>query len=192
MGNRIALIAGLGNPGPRYADTRHNAGFWFVERLADRYSGSWREERRFKSQVSEVSIDGNRIWLLAPQNFMNRSGETVGSFANYYRIPIDQILVVHDELDLPPGKLKLKQGGGAAGHNGLRDTSKHIGPDYLRLRLGIGHPGQQKEVVNFVLKRPPEAEATLIDAAIDHAIDHIADIISGDLQSAMNALHSRA
>jgi peptidyl-tRNA hydrolase, PTH1 family len=192
MGNRIVLIAGLGNPGPRYADTRHNAGFWFVEALADRYSGSWREERRFKSQVSEVTIDGDRIWLLAPQPFMNHSGESIGSFANYYRIPVDQILVVHDELDLSPGKLKLKQGGGAAGHNGLRDTSKHIGPDYLRLRLGIGHPGHQKEVVNFVLKRPPEAEASLIDAAIEHSIDHITDIINGDLQTAMNALHSKA
>jgi PTH1 family peptidyl-tRNA hydrolase len=192
MGNTIALIAGLGNPGPRYADTRHNAGFWFVESLARRYSGSWREDRRFKSLVSEVSIDSRRIWLLAPQTFMNHSGDAVGSFASYYRVPVNQVLVAHDELDLPPGKLKLKQGGGAAGHNGLRDTSKHIGPDYLRLRLGIGHPGQQKEVVNFVLKRPPEAEATLIDAAIEHAIDHISDIISGDLQTAMNALHSHA
>lgn len=192
MGKHIALIAGLGNPGPRYADTRHNAGFWFVEALADRYSGSWHEERRFKSLASEITIDGKRIRLLSPQTFMNHSGEAISACANYYRIPAEQVLVAHDELDLPPGKLKLKQGGGAAGHNGLRDTSRHLGPDYLRLRLGIGHPGQQKEVVNFVLKRPPEAEASLIDAAIDHAIEHIQDIVSGNLQTAMNALHTRA
>jgi PTH1 family peptidyl-tRNA hydrolase len=192
MGNHIALIAGLGNPGPRYTDTRHNAGFWFVEALADQHNASWSEERRFKSLTTEISIDGQRVRLLAPQTFMNHSGEAIGAFANYYRIPVEQILVVHDELDLPPGKVKLKHGGGAAGHNGLRDTSRHIGPDYLRLRLGIGHPGQQKEVVNFVLKRPPEAEATLIDAAIQHAIEHIDDIVSGKLQIAMNALHTRA
>ena len=192
MGEKIALIAGLGNPGSRYADNRHNAGFWFVDELARQFNGDWRDERRFKSQLAEVSIDGQRVWLLKPQSFMNHSGEAVGAFASYYRLEPGQIMVVHDELDLPPGKLKLKLGGGAAGHNGLRDTTRHIGPDYLRLRLGIGHPGQQKEVVNFVLKRPPEAEKTLIDAAIDHAIDHIRDIIKGDLQTAMNALHTHA
>jgi len=192
MAGKIALIAGLGNPGSRHADTRHNAGFWFVETLADRLDGDWRDERRFKSRLAEVSIDGRRVWLLEPQTFMNHCGEAIGAFASYYRLGPEQILVVHDELDLPPGKLKLKNGGGAAGHNGLRDTTRHIGPDYLRLRLGIGHPGQRKEVVNFVLKRPPEAEKTLITAAIDHAIDHITDIVDGDLQAAMNALHTHA
>jgi PTH1 family peptidyl-tRNA hydrolase len=193
MASGIKLIAGLGNPGSAYADHRHNAGFWFVEELANRFHGDWREEKRFKSLVSEITINGQRIWLIAPQNFMNHSGESIAAFASYYRITVDQILVAHDELDIPPGRLKLKQGGGAAGHNGLRDTTQQLGsPDYLRLRLGIGHPGKQDAVVNFVLKRPPEAEMTLIQSAIDHAADHIQDILDGDLQTAMNALHSHS
>ena len=193
MANGIKLIAGLGNPGSRYVDTRHNAGFWFVEELADRYHGNWQEERRFKARVCNVVIDNERIWLIAPQDYMNHSGEAIAAFARYYRIDVGQILVAHDELDILPGRVKLKQGGGAAGHNGLRDTTQHLGsPDYLRLRLGIGHPGKHSSVVNFVLKRPPEAEMTLIRSAIDHAADHIGDIIQGDLQLAMNALHSHS
>lgn len=189
----IRLIAGLGNPGPRYVDTRHNAGFWFIEELANRFHGSWRDEPRFKSRVCEITINGERIWLLAPQDFMNHSGVSIAAFARYYRIGTEQILVAHDEIDLLPGRIKLKQGGGAAGHNGLRDTTQHLGsPDYLRLRLGIGHPGKQNAVVNFVLKRPPEAEMTLIQSAIDHSADHIEDILNGDIQTAMNALHSHS
>ena len=193
MASGIRLIVGLGNPGPRYVDTRHNAGCWFVEELAERYNGSWREEARFKSRVCEISVSGQKLWLLAPRTFMDHSGDAVGSFARYYRIPVDEILVVHDELDLLPGRVKLKQGGGAAGHNGLRDTTQQLGsPDYLRLRLGIGHPGKQSAVVNFVLKRPPEAEMSLIQSAIEHAADHISDITQGDMQTAMNALHSHS
>ena len=193
MANGIKLIAGLGNPGSRYVDTRHNAGFWFVEELASRFQGDWREEKRFKSRVCEINIAGQRLWLIEPLDFMNRSGVSIAGFANYYRIDVDQILVAHDELDLLPGRVKLKQGGGAAGHNGLRDTSLHLAsPDYLRLRLGIGHPGKQNAVVNFVLKRPPEAEMSLIQSAIDHSADHIEDILSGDLQAAMNALHTHS
>ena len=193
MASGIRLIVGLGNPGSRYADTRHNAGLWFVEELAQRYNGSWREEARFKSRVCEINVNSHKLWLLAPQTFMNHSGDAVGTFARYYRIPVDEILVAHDELDLLPGRVKLKQGGGAAGHNGLRDTTQKLGsPDYLRLRLGIGHPGKQSAVVNFVLKRPPEAEMTLIRSATEHAADHISDIIQGDMQTAMNALHSHS
>ena len=193
MASGITLIAGLGNPGPDYADTRHNAGFWFVEELANRFHGDWRNEKRFKSRVCDINVNGQRIWLIEPQNFMNHSGDSIAAFASYYRITVDQILVAHDELDILPGRLKLKQGGGAAGHNGLRDTTQKLGsPDYLRLRLGIGHPGHQKAVVNFVLKRPPEAEKTLIQSAIDHAADHIQDILDCDLQTAMNALHSHS
>lgn len=192
MASGISLIAGLGNPGPRYVDTRHNAGFWFVDALVNRQSSSWQATPRFKADVAEVIIDGQRIRLIKPLDFMNNSGSPVAAIASYYRIEPAQILVVHDELDLPPGKLKLKHGGGAAGHNGLRDISRLIGPDYLRLRLGIGHPGQQKEVVNYVLRRPPEAEQVLIVAAIDHALAHLGDIIRGDLQAAMNALHTHA
>ena len=191
MASGISLIAGLGNPGPRYEDTRHNAGFWFVEELAERFGGEWKDESRFKSRVCDVRVSGQRIWLLAPQNFMNHSGQAGAAFARYYRIDPGHVLVAHDELDIPPGRIKLKLGGGAAGHNGLRDTTQQLGsPDYLRLRIGIGHPGSAKAVVGFVLKRPPEAEQTLIQSAINHAADHITDIISGDLQLAMNALHS--
>ena len=193
MASGIRLIVGLGNPGLRYVDTRHNAGSWFVEELADRYNGAWREEARFKSRVCEINIDNQRLWLLAPQTFMNHSGDAIGAFARYYRITVDQILLAHDELDLLPGRVKLKQGGGAAGHNGLRDTTQQLGsPDYLRLRLGIGHPGKQSAVVNFVLKRPPEAEMSLIRSAIEHAADHVGDIIRGDMETAMNALHSHS
>ena len=193
MASGIRLIVGLGNPGPRYVDTRHNAGCWFVEELAGRYHGDWREEARFKSRICEININSHKTWLLSPTTFMNHSGEAISTFARYYRITVDQILMAHDELDLLPGRVKLKQGGGAAGHNGLRDTTQQLGsPDYLRLRLGIGHPGRQSEVVNFVLKRPPEAEMTLIKSALDHAADHISDIIQGDLQTAMNALHSHS
>ncbi len=193
MSRGIRLIAGLGNPGSRYADTRHNAGFWFVEELARRYQGSWREVGRFKSQVCETLISGQKVWLLMPQDFMNHSGYSIAPFARYYQLETDQIMLAHDELDLLPGRVKLKQGGGAAGHNGLRDTTQQLGsPDYLRLRIGIGHPGKQSGVVNFVLKRPPEAEMTLIRSAIDHSADHIEDILKGDLQSAMNALHSHS
>jgi len=193
MASGIRLIVGLGNPGSRYVDTRHNAGSWFVEELADRYNGAWREEARFKSRVCEINIDNQRLWLLAPQTFMNHSGDAIGAFARYYRITVDQILLAHDELDLLPGRVKLKQGGGAAGHNGLRDTTQQLGsPDYLRLRLGIGHPGKQSAVVNFVLKRPPEAEMSLIRSAIEHAADHVGDIIRCDMETAMNALHSHS
>ncbi|NOY16495.1 MAG: aminoacyl-tRNA hydrolase [Gammaproteobacteria bacterium] len=192
MTRRISLIAGLGNPGQRYVDTRHNVGFWFVEELANRFHGNWRDASRFKSRVCEITISGERTWLLAPQDFMNHSGTSIATFARYYHIDIKQILVAHDELDLLPGRVKLKLGGGAAGHNGLRDTTQHLGsPDYLRLRLGIGHPGKQSAVVNFVLKRPPEAERALIQSAIEHSADHIEDILKGDIQAAMNALHTR-
>lgn len=191
--SRISLIAGLGNPGPQYANTRHNAGFWFVEELASRYATSWRTDSRSNSQVAEISVAGHRVWLLAPQTFMNRSGVAVAGFARYHRVEPQQLLVVHDELDLAPGKLKLKQGGGAAGHNGLRDITLQLGsPDYLRLRLGIGHPGNPAEVVGYVLKRAPEAEEHQLRAAIGHAIEHLDDIVRGDLQRAMNALHSHA
>lgn len=193
MASNIRLIVGLGNPGPQYADTRHNAGCWFVEELADRYSASWRAEARFKSRVSQIIVNSQKIWLLVPQTFMNHSGDAIGSFARYHDIAAEQILVAHDELDLLPGRVKLKQGGGAAGHNGLRDTTQKLGsPDYLRLRLGIGHPGKQSIVVSFVLKRPTEAEMSLIRSATEHAADYIGDIIQGDIQTAMNALHSHS
>src|SRR6266516_888223 len=138
----IFLIAGLGNPGPEYAETRHNAGFRFLDALLSGPGARLRHESRFHGDVGRVDVSGKDVWLLAPQTFMNLSGDSVSAFANYYKIPVGEILVVHDELDLPPGTVRLKIGGGNGGHNGLTDVTQKLGsPDYARLRIGIGHPG---------------------------------------------------
>ena len=147
----LRLIVGLGNPGAEYAETRHNAGFWLCERLADKLGVRFSHESRFHGLVANAREAG--VWLLMPQTFMNRSGQAIGALARFYRVEPSEILVVHDELDIPPGQLRLKFGGGLGGHNGLKDTSAHLGThDYWRLRIGIGHPGDRNEVVNFVLK----------------------------------------
>jgi PTH1 family peptidyl-tRNA hydrolase len=165
----VRLIVGLGNPGREYADTRHNAGFWFCERLADRLGVSLSVESRFHGLVGHGRQQG--VWLLLPQTFMNRSGQAVGALARFHRIPPAEILVVHDELDIPPGQLRLKFGGGLGGHNGLKDITAHLGTqDYWRLRIGIGHPGDRNEVVNYVLKPPRREEQGDIDAALVRAL----------------------
>jgi len=152
----IKLIVGLGNPGKQYENTRHNAGFWFVEEVARQYQLQFRPETKFLGEVARVQSNGHDVWLLKPMTFMNRSGQSIQSLANFYKISPDQILVVHDELDLSPGTAKLKSGGGHGGHNGLRDTIAALGtPAYLRLRLGIGHPGHRDQVVDYVLHPPP-------------------------------------
>ena len=164
------LIVGLGNPGAEYAETRHNAGFWFCERLARKLGVGFANESRFHGRVAHAREA--RIWLLLPQLFMNRSGMSVGALARFHRIEPGEILVVHDELDIPPGQLRLKFGGGVGGHNGLKDISSHLGTqDYWRLRIGIGHPGDRNEVVNFVLKPPRREEQVEIDAALDRALE---------------------
>ena len=156
------LVVGLGNPGAEYSETRHNAGFWFCERLARELGVSFSKEARFHGFAANARNDG--VWLLMPQTFMNRSGQSVAALARFYRIEPAEILVVHDELDIPPGQLRLKFGGGLGGHNGLKDITAHLGTqDFWRLRIGIGHPGDRNEVVNFVLKRPGRAESDLID-----------------------------
>ncbi len=166
----IRLIVGLGNPGREYADTRHNAGFWFCERLAERLGVSLSVESRFHGLVGHGRARG--VWLLLPQTFMNRSGQAVGALARFHRIMPSEILVVHDELDIPPGQLRLKFGGGLGGHNGLKDIAAHLGTqDYWRLRVGIGHPGDRDEVVNYVLKPPRREEWDDIDAALSRALD---------------------
>ncbi|MBK9325597.1 MAG: aminoacyl-tRNA hydrolase [Hydrogenophilales bacterium] len=170
MQARIRLIVGLGNPGREYADTRHNAGFWFCERLADRLGVSLSVESRFHGLVGHGRQQA--VWLLLPQTFMNRSGQAVGALARFHRVAPAEILVVHDELDIPPGQLRLKFGGGLGGHNGLKDITAHLGTqDYWRLRIGIGHPGDRNEVVNYVLKPPRREERDDIDAALDRALD---------------------
>jgi PTH1 family peptidyl-tRNA hydrolase len=166
----IRLVVGLGNPGRDYADTRHNAGFWFCERLASRLGVSLSGESRFHGLAGHARPQG--VWILLPQTFMNRSGQAVGALARFHRIAPAEILVVHDELDIPPGQLRLKFGGGLGGHNGLKDITAHLGTqEYWRLRVGIGHPGDRNEVVNFVLKPPRREEQADIDDALERGLE---------------------
>jgi PTH1 family peptidyl-tRNA hydrolase len=178
----LRLIVGLGNPGRDYEETRHNAGFWFCARLAQARAISLAPESRFHGIVGRGP--GN-AWMLLPQTFMNRSGQAVGALARFHRIAPAEILVVHDELDIPPGQLRLKFGGGMGGHNGLKDITSHLGTqDYWRLRIGIGHPGDRNEVVNYVLKPPRREEQAEIDAAIERALDLVPLIERGEWSAA--------
>ncbi len=184
------LVVGLGNPGPEYAETRHNAGFWFCERLAGRLGVSLAREGRFHGLVGH-SRDPD-VWLLLPQTYMNRSGQAVAALARFYRIAPGEILVAHDELDIPPGHLRLKFGGGLGGHNGLKDITAHLGTqDYWRLRIGIGHPGDRNEVVNYVLKPPRREEQFEIDAAVTRALELWPLIARGDWNAAIQRANTR-
>jgi PTH1 family peptidyl-tRNA hydrolase len=185
----IRLIAGLGNPGEKYANTRHNAGFWFADAVASKYHASFREQSRFHGMAAQVNVGGNECWLLKPATYMNRSGQAVGALCHYYKIKPEEVLVVHDELDLDPGVIRLKSGGGHGGHNGLRDLHQVLGPHYQRLRVGIGHPGNKSQVVNYVLKPPTKDDAIEIERALDRALDELPAIIAGDMAQAMNRLH---
>jgi PTH1 family peptidyl-tRNA hydrolase len=191
----IRLIVGLGNPGPEYEQTRHNAGFWLVDQLANSLPGCrLQRESRFNAFVAKTSIAGNEVWLLEPQTFMNRSGQSVGGLARFFKILPDEILVVHDELDLAPGVAKLKKGGSSGGHNGLKDITAALGTqDYWRLRLGIGHPramGIQQPVADFVLHRPRKEEQNLIEEAIDKSVRIIPLACEGKLDIATMQLHT--
>ncbi|HLQ27062.1 MAG TPA: aminoacyl-tRNA hydrolase [Acidiferrobacterales bacterium] len=191
MPQGISLIVGLGNPGAEYADTRHNAGFRFLDTLAGHTGCSLRLESRFSGKAGKALIGDREVWLLAPQTFMNRSGEAVAKLAHYYKIPVKSILVAHDELDLPVGAARLKQGGGAGGHNGLSDMIDKLGStDFLRLRIGIGRPATSEQVLSYVLKKAPSAEQKFIDAAIHEALIHLDEVIRGHLQKAMTSLHA--
>ena len=190
-GASIKLVVGLGNPGAQYAATRHNAGFWLVERYAETHRIGLRGERGFHGIVGK---DGPR-WLLMPDTFMNRSGLAVGALARFYKILPDEILVAHDELDLDPGVVKLKLGGGHAGHNGLRDIASVLTtPQFWRLRIGIGHPrtlGLQQPVVDFVLHPPRRDEQKVIDESIERAMDVLPSLFDGNAEAAMMALHTK-
>ena len=185
----ISLIVGLGDPGAEYEKTRHNAGFWFVDALA---AGGLRKEARFHGLCGDVRIDGQVCRLLEPQTFMNRSGRAVAAMLDYYRLGVEDVLVVHDEIDLPPGVARLKRGGGHGGHNGLRDIIAALGgnKDFLRLRLGVGHPGHRDQVVDYVLHKPSKADQSCIDRAIADAIDVMPEVVGGELERAMHRLHS--
>jgi PTH1 family peptidyl-tRNA hydrolase len=189
----IRLIVGLGNPGNEYEQTRHNAGFWLVDQLA---RGQLRRETRFAALACKTTITNHDVWLLEPQTFMNRSGQSVAALANFYKISPESILVVHDELDLNPGVAKLKKGGSSGGHNGLKDIDRALGTrDYWRLRLGIGHPrtlGLQQPVVDFVLHRPRSEEQPLIDAALEKSLAVIPLLCDGRFEQAMLELHTEA
>jgi len=189
--NEVRLIVGLGNPGREYADTRHNAGCWWVDALAARHGLSFRAESKFHGLVARGEIDGREIWLLKPQTFMNLSGRAIGALAQFYKIEPAQTLLAHDELDLPPGSVKLKLGGGHGGHNGLKDTLAHLGtPNFWRLRIGIGHPGDRSLVSAYVLNAPRREERTLIDEGLQRADAVLPLLLDGKQEAAMLKLHS--
>jgi PTH1 family peptidyl-tRNA hydrolase len=187
----LKLIVGLGNPGPEYARTRHNAGFFLADELARRHGGTFRHEPRHQGDLAKVRIDGTELWLLKPMSFMNRSGGPVQSVASFYKIPLESILVAYDELDFPAGVVRLKQGGGAGGHNGMRDIIAHVGDAFWRLRIGIGHPGDKAQVLNYVLGRPqPDDERRILDS-VQSAIDVVPMLLTEGAAKAMNRLHTR-
>jgi len=190
-GEPLKLIVGLGNPGTEYARTRHNAGFQFLDELARRHDALFRSEPRHRAEVARVRIGDAELWLLKPMNYMNRSGDPVRSVASFYKVPLASILVAYDELDFPAGVVRLRQGGGAAGHNGMRDVIAQMGDGFWRLRIGIGHPGDRSQVLDYVLGRPPVAEAQLIHEAIVAAADAIPLLLVQGAQIAMHQLHSR-
>ena len=191
----IRLIVGLGNPGAEYEQTRHNAGFWLVDNLANSLPNArLQREAGFNAMVAKTIIGGHQLWLLEPQTYMNRSGQSVGAIARFYKIQPDEVLVVHDELDLPPGAAKLKKGGSSGGHNGLKDITSALGTqDYWRLRIGIGHPrtlNLNQPVADFVLHRPRREEQLLIDEAIEKALRIIPIAVAGDFTKATMELHT--
>jgi len=191
MSEPIKLVVGLGNPGREYEATRHNAGFWWVDEFARTQSVNFKTDNKFHGLVARATVHGHETHLLKPQTFMNVSGRAVIALALFYKILPDQILVVHDELDLPPGSAKLKLGGGHGGHNGLKDIIAHLGSkEFWRLRIGIGHPGDRDQVVNYVLNAPRKEEQGLIEEAMQHAQDVAPLIIEGKLEAAMLKLHS--
>ena len=186
----VALI-GLGNPGPAYAHTRHNAGFWAADRFVERHRGSFRVESRFFGELARVQAGDADVFVLKPSTFMNRSGQAVSALAQFYKLPPTQILVAHDELDLPVGTMRLKLGGGHGGHNGLRDIHKPLGPDYRRLRIGVGHPGDRNLVMPYLTQqRPTRVEEDAIHAGIELALDAIEIWLGGSWDKALQALHT--
>ncbi len=188
----IALLVGLGNPGTRYEDTRHNAGFWFLDAVASSYNIQFRSESRFSGEVARLQHSGFDCWLLKPTTFMNRSGQAISALAHFYKINPVNILVAHDELDLSVGTVRLKKGGGHGGHNGLRDTINKLSTsDFMRLRLGIDHPGHRDAVTGHVLNAPQASERTAIDEAIGLSVRALPLILNGDYDKAMQQLHTR-
>jgi PTH1 family peptidyl-tRNA hydrolase len=191
MHTHLRIIAGLGNPEERYARTLHNAGFWFVDAVAAAERGEFRLEKKFDAELCRVTLAGGEVWLVKPQSYMNRSGGPIRAILDYYRLSAENLLVAHDEIDLPPGVVRLKQGGGPGGHNGVRDTIRHCGNDFMRLRLGVGHPGTRDEVTGYVLKQGPADVEAAVTKAIAEAIEVLPLLAERGLGIAMNRLHTR-
>jgi PTH1 family peptidyl-tRNA hydrolase len=188
----IRLIVGLGNPGPEYEATRHNAGFWFVDEIASRLSARLVPERSYSGRVARVNVGGRPLWLLEPTTFMNVSGKSVAALARFFKIEPAEILVAHDELDLLPGQVRMKQGGSHAGHNGLKDIQAQLGSaDFWRLRLGIGHPGVRAEVIDYVLRKPPATERVEIEKSIEQACQGLDLVLAGDMERATMKINAR-
>ena len=188
----LRIIVGLGNPGPEHQVTRHNAGFWFVDTLARRYGGEFRDYRKYSGETARINVGECELILLKPTTYMNRSGLSIRQLSEFYKIPAEEILVAHDELDLPAGTVRLKYAGGHGGHNGLRDTIAHIGEGFWRLRLGIGHPSTKSDVIDYVLTRAPRAEEELILDAVNAAADCMPMLLEQGAERVMTKLHSRA
>ena len=190
MSDKLSVIAGLGNPGDRYADTLHNAGFWCVDELARRAGVSFNYEKRFDAEVCKIALHGRDVWLVKPQSYMNESGRPVRTLLDYYQKPTEELLVIHDEIDLPPGRLRLKQGGGHGGHNGLRDLIRHCGADFKRLRFGVGHPGEKDKVTGYVLKTAGSDLRPVLERCVDDAADIVSVLADKGLNEAMKELHT--
>ncbi len=190
MTTYLTAIAGLGNPEERHARTLHNAGFWFVDELARRADARFRYEKRFDADTCRITVSDNDIWLVKPQSYMNLSGGPLRSVLDYYRLAISDLLVAHDEIDLDPGTVRLKKGGGHGGHNGLRDVIKHTGSDFMRLRIGVGHPGHKDLVTDYVLKRASAEVEQAMSRNIDDAADVIPLLAEDGIEAAMTRLHT--
>jgi PTH1 family peptidyl-tRNA hydrolase len=190
-GTPLQIIAGLGNPGPEHRLTRHNAGFWFVDALARAHSATFRPHSRYQGEIAKIAVEGRELVLLKPQTYMNRSGLSIRALVDYVKTPVLELLVVHDELDLEPGVARLKLGGGHGGHNGLRDTITHCGPDFWRLRLGIGHPGDKSQVIDYVLQRASGADEQAIVGSVGAAVDALSVFLRDGAEKAMKQLHTQ-
>ncbi len=188
---QLSIIAGLGNPEDKYERTLHNAGFWFVDAVARKYGGQFRYEKKFDAEICKVGIAGSDVWLVKPQSYMNHSGQPVRGVLDYYRLNPRHMLVAHDEIDLPPDVIRFKQGGGHGGHNGIRDVMAHCGRDFMRLRIGVGHPGEKDKVTGYVLKRGSSETESAVEKNIDAALDVIPLLMDDGLNAAMKKLHTK-
>ena len=187
----LSIIAGLGNPGDKYERTLHNAGFWFVDAIVRKYGGEFRYEKKFDAEICRTRIRGDDTWLVKPQGWMNHSGPPIRGVLDYYRLDVRELLVAHDEIDLPPDTVRLKKGGGHGGHNGIRDVMRHCGPDFLRLRIGVGHPGEKDKVTGYVLKPGASDVEAAVERNIDAAVAVLPTLLEDGVNAAMKALHTK-